>query len=570
VPLVDELMSELSPEKVAVSLPSLRPGGVSEEVVDSILKVRKTGLTIVPEAGTERLRRVINKHLTDEDIWEASQEAFSRGWRLLKLYFMVGLPTETEEDLQGIVRIVEEILKIGVRYLRVPPQINLSISSFIPKPHTPFQWVAMDSPELLEKKINFLKSQLRKYRSVRFKDHPVDNSVLEAVFSRGDRRLAPVILRAWERGARFDSWSDTFDFSLWEEAFNQIGIDYREYLEAIPTEAHLPWEHLRTGLKRMALLRELRRAYQAEWTPSCLERECRFCLGCDFPGEVNKILQAEREIKSQKEPAREREKSGGGRKGSAEEVSFNQRATTAARDGSLKQQEKEQEKGKESSKRYRFFFTKSGPARFISHLDLINTIQRLLRRARVPAEFSKGFHPKMKLTFLPALPLGMGSQEEVFELRTWSRLDEKNILSRLNSVSPEGISFKRLEEVSQQQPSLNREIKAVLYSLDIETLLDHLRRREGKKKEGRPAKKELDAAQIGELIAQKLDKYTKEVIVAPEEKKIYLLYLVKEGELGNPYRLLQELFNWEEAVFSLVREKVFFKENWREVWLKNQ
>ena len=613
--LVREMMASLLPQKIALSFPSLRPGGVSKDIVDSIIKVRKTGLTIVPEAGTERLRRVINKHLSDEEIWEAARAAFSRGWRLLKLYFMVGLPTEKEEDLEGIVRIVEEILKIGVSILKVAPQINLSISSFIPKPHTPFQWEAMESPERLQEKISFLKKRLRKYPTVWFKDHPVATSVLEAVISRGDRRVGEVIRIAWEKGARFDSWSDTFNFELWKESFQEAGLDYRVYLAKIPLRAKLPWEHISSGFKKKALLQELRRAYREERTPSCSRRDCRFCQGCEFPHLVNKLNQETKRVSS------ELEKKSSFRRGltreelikknSSSEVLGQEEIEKKSFHPGVLSQEKEEKKssslralrqeelnkkssvpldlGREELReknlsgadlspegiekkarnnliRYRFYFEKKGPARFLSHLDLINTIPRILRRAGVAVAFSQGYHPKMKLTFLPALPLGMTSRQEIFELQAKGPLEEKEVVSKLNKLSPPGIVFQEIRKVSPQQPSLNREIKAVLYSLEAAPLRRHLEQAKVLPgiEEGEcavlPEGQELIMKEVVNLLKNKKDKYSKRLDYSPSEDKIYFLYPVEKGSIGNPFRLLQQLFDWDQASFYLTREKVYFQD----------
>lgn len=553
--LVREMMASLLPQKIALSFPSLRPGGVSKDIVDSIIKVRKTGLTIVPEAGTERLRRVINKHLSDEEIWEAARAAFSRGWRLLKLYFMVGLPTEKEEDLEGIVRIVEEILKIGVSILKVAPQINLSISSFIPKPHTPFQWEAMESPERLQEKISFLKKRLRKYPTVWFKDHPVATSVLEAVISRGDRRVGEVIRIAWEKGARFDSWSDTFNFELWKESFQEAGLDYRVYLAKIPLRAKLPWEHISSGFKKKALLQELRRAYREERTPSCSRRDCRFCQGCEFPHLVNKLNQETKRVSS------ELEKKSSFRRGLTREELREKNLS-----GADLSPEGIEKKARNNLIRYRFYFEKKGPARFLSHLDLINTIPRILRRAGVAVAFSQGYHPKMKLTFLPALPLGMTSRQEIFELQAKGPLEEKEVVSKLNKLSPPGIVFQEIRKVSPQQPSLNREIKAVLYSLEAAPLRRHLEQAKVLPgiEEGEcavlPEGQELIMKEVVNLLKNKKDKYSKRLDYSPSEDKIYFLYPVEKGSIGNPFRLLQQLFDWDQASFYLTREKVYFQD----------
>jgi len=242
--LIDNLMRELYEQKVSLSLSSLRPECLSSDIAENIIKVRKTGFTLVPEAGTERLRRVINKHLNDNDLQEASRNAFSQGWRKIKLYFMVGLPTEEEEDLQGIVDLVEEIIGIGRGIMKRPPMINLSVSSFIPKPHTPFQWLKMEDEICLEEKHKFLKLRLKKYPFIRFKKHSIKNSILEAAFSRGDRNLSSVLLRAWENGARFDSWNDLFNFPIWKKAFDSESVDYSSYLSDLKRDAILPWDHI--------------------------------------------------------------------------------------------------------------------------------------------------------------------------------------------------------------------------------------------------------------------------------------------------------------------------------------
>jgi radical SAM family uncharacterized protein len=202
--IVAALMEDLAREKISLSLSSLRPGRLSRGLVENILKVRKTGFTLVPEAGTERLRAVIDKKLGDGEIKDALTFAFEGGWKLVKLYFMVGLPTETDEDLAGIVGLVRSAIELGRSILGSAPRVHVSLSSFIPKPHTPFQWLAMDDEAKLVAKQAFVRGELRRFRSVEVKAHAVATSVLEAVFSRGDRRLGPVLVEAWRRGARFD------------------------------------------------------------------------------------------------------------------------------------------------------------------------------------------------------------------------------------------------------------------------------------------------------------------------------------------------------------------------------
>jgi len=426
---VTALMEELAGKKVSLSLSSLRPKGLSAAVAENILKVRKTGFTLVPEAGTDRLRRVINKELDNDDLLEAAATAFGRGWRLLKLYFMVGLPTEKDEDLEGIARLVDEILQLGKSVMKSPPRINLSLSSFIPKPHTPFQWLPMEKEQTLREKQRFVRSRLGRFRSVAIKAHPTGSSVLEAVFSRGDRRLAPALVQAWKRGARFDSWKDRFDFSLWEGAFSAEKIDHRVYLGSLDKDAALPWDHIKTGISKSFLLAELERALREERTASCLDSDCRQCRACDS------VLRPKKTFPP---------------------IALSR----SAKRGFF---------GRPSDQvlRYEVFYEKTGDTRFLSHRDLANHLQRTLRRAGVEVAHSAGFHPKMLVSYAPALPLGMEAKEECFEFKSFYRFEEKALLRRLNRSTRPGIRILRVRRVGDSEASLNERIQSLVYSLDL-------------------------------------------------------------------------------------------------------
>jgi radical SAM family uncharacterized protein len=422
------LMDELARDKIALSLSSLRPRGLSPDLVESILRVRKTGFTLVPEAGTERLRAVINKKLTEEEIREALTVAFQGGWKLVKFYFMAGLPTETEEDLQGIVDLVRRSLDLGRSMLGGPPRIHVSLSSFIPKPHTPFQWVGMDDVETLTEKQRFVRSGLARAKSVDFKDHPVRTSALEAVFSRGDRRLNGVLLRAWANGARFDSWGDRLDHAAWERAFADEGVDPGDYLGPLDPSAALPWDHIGTGLKTAHLRRELELALKARPSPACLERTCSECDGCDARSWKRKPRPFRKPVLPAARPP-----------------------LGEATDGSL---------------RYRVVYAKLGKARYLSHIDLIHVLQRGFRRAGVEVRKTQGFHPKMDLSYGPALPLGMEGRREVLEFKSSFRLDEKAFLARMRRSLPAGIRVRSLALLGPGEPSLQAAIQGLVYSLD--------------------------------------------------------------------------------------------------------
>ncbi len=422
------LMDEFSREKISLSLSSLRPGKLTRDLVENILKVRKTGFTLVPEAGTERLRAVINKKLDGREIRDALTFAFEGGWKLVKFYFMVGLPTETEEDLAGIVDLVRDSLALGRSILGSTPRIHVSLASFIPKPHTPFQWVGMDDEAVLFEKQAYVRSELRRHKSVEFKSHSVPTSVLEAVFARGDRRLGRVLLEAWKRGARFDGWDDKLDTAAWKEAFEVQGVDLRDYLNPLPRDAALPWDHLHSGLRKSHLARELELALKGEPSPSCLERACGECGGCD----TRAWKKLPRAVKVGPLPGP---------------------AAPAGEPG-------------DEIVRYRAIYSKRGKARYLSHIDLIHVVQRSFRRAGIEVRKTEGFHPKMDLSYGPALPLGMEARREVLEFRSSRRIEEAEFLARVNKSLPPGIRFSGFERIEAGSPSLHNAMDRSVYSLD--------------------------------------------------------------------------------------------------------
>ncbi|MDZ7672030.1 MAG: TIGR03960 family B12-binding radical SAM protein [Halanaerobiales bacterium] len=283
--LVQELTAKYEKDNVSVSLSSLRIDKFSVELAKEVQKVRKTGLTFAPEAGTERLRRVINKGVSEENLYEACKAAFNEGWSTVKLYFMIGLPTETKEDLKGIVDMVNNVLEIGKDIRKDnknsmrPIRINVSISTFIPKASTPFQWEPMVDKVDLKNKINFLRSKLNK-KGINFSWNDENLSLLESVFSRGDRRLSDVLITAWEKGARFDGWGDFFDINIWLEAFKENKIDPDFYLRRRDKDEILPWDHIDLGLNPKFLQNEYEKALKDENTSDCRFASCKGCNIC--------------------------------------------------------------------------------------------------------------------------------------------------------------------------------------------------------------------------------------------------------------------------------------------------
>ena len=283
------LLDEFKDEKVNLSLPSLRIDNFSLDLMQKVQEVRKSSLTFAAEAGTQRLRDVINKNLTEENILNGCKMAFDGGWDKVKLYFMLGLPTETEEDLKGIAHLAEKIVE---KYFEIPKEqrprpvmVNASASCFVPKPFTPFQWDAQNTYEEFGEKAQIVKSEIKR-RQVRFTYHNTMMSSMEGVFARGDRKLSGLLYRAWQLGCRFDGWTEHFDFAKWQQAFADTGLSMAFYANRERSyDEVLPWDHISVGVTKKFLMNEREKAMRAETTPNCRQK-CSGCGAASFGGGV--------------------------------------------------------------------------------------------------------------------------------------------------------------------------------------------------------------------------------------------------------------------------------------------
>jgi radical SAM superfamily enzyme YgiQ (UPF0313 family) len=283
-PFLKRLMEQMNqvfvPRHVNISFPSLR---VNEQLVllPSMLNtVRKSGLTLAPEAATPNLRKIINKNITDEDLYKGIEEAFKQGWNLVKLYFMVGLPTETDDDIDAIARLAYNVsdLKKGINGSF--GQVNISIAPFVPKAHTPFQWHPMITLQRIKEIRNRLFDRIRR-KSIRIKFHNTERSILEGVFARGDRRLGRVIYQAWQDGCKFDAWEEHFHFQKWLEAFQKAGVDWTFYVHRQRDDDEVfPWDHISCGVAKPFLMHERQKSLHEEITPDCRIDECPECGSC--------------------------------------------------------------------------------------------------------------------------------------------------------------------------------------------------------------------------------------------------------------------------------------------------
>lgn len=285
-PLIKELLDTMEGQGVGVSLPSLRVDAFSVDLAKEIQRVRRTSLTFAPEAGTQRLRDVINKGVVEQDLVEAVSAAFSAGWQAVKLYFMIGLPTENQEDIEGIIRLARLVLKKGIEagVNKGRLRVTVSVSSFVPKSHTPFQWEPMNTREQIREKQDYLKKMFRDKR-ISFKWHEPEVSFLEGVFARGDRKLSAVLEKAWQFGCRFDGWSECFDFEAWQEAFEAVGLDPNWYVgRRYQYNDILPWDHIDSGVSKDFLISEHKKALKALPTKDCRNYQCPDCGVCTEAG----------------------------------------------------------------------------------------------------------------------------------------------------------------------------------------------------------------------------------------------------------------------------------------------
>jgi radical SAM-linked protein len=382
--LITEAMETLSAERVSVSLPSIRLDALQENTVRQIKKVRKTGFTLAPEAGTDRLRRSINKGITDEELLRAADTIYGNGWQTIKLYFMLGLPGETEEDVRAIGELVKRVAAVARRHGK-RNSVTASLSTFIPKPHTPFQWEPQISPAESQARVAIVKGTVGRDRNADVKYNSPEVSELEGVFSRGDARLADAIEEAYLRGARFDAWTETFSVQRWRDAFAACGIDHLAYLEGRdPDGAPLPWEFVDAGLDRNFLLAERARSLTGESTPDCRSGECSACGVC-----------------------------GGG----IANVTYRMPAPEPRPPESPAEAPAPAAAAPPPEQRHviRIRFSKEGAARYLSGLELQSIWARVLRRAGMPVAYSRGFHPQPRLSFSPALPVGTESDAEFVE-----------------------------------------------------------------------------------------------------------------------------------------------------------
>jgi radical SAM family uncharacterized protein/radical SAM-linked protein len=421
-PLIQNLMQKHHTERVALALPSLRVESLSETLIEEIKRTRKTSFTLAPEAGTDKMRQVINKGNTAADLLVSVDKVFAAGWKSIKLYFMIGLPHEEESDLAGIIDLGYQALRAA----RHRGQVTISLSTFVPKPHTPFQWEKQLSLDETYTRQNYIRQRMNN-RNLSVKWHDARMSLLEGLFSRGDEKIGDLLLRAWQKGCRFDGWSEILRFDLWQEAIRETGINVDDYLRERATTETLPWESIDCGVSRDFLLSEKRKSKEHNTTPDCRQDACQDCGVCDFSETQNifsdrYISPAPMEIK-----------------------------TPAPRT---------------SEKVYRLSFAKTGCARFLSHLELAMSLTRALRRSSLSLSYSAGFHPHPKISFATATSVGMASLEEYMDVTAAEYPGNLSHLKKeINAALPAGLEITDIQLLSYVAKDLARSLYGFTYEL---------------------------------------------------------------------------------------------------------
>jgi len=469
-PLIRDLAKKTAPERVSLGVASLRAYGLAEDLLDDMRQVRASGLTFAPEAGTQRMRDVINKNVTEAQLLETAERVFSRGFDKMKLYFICGLPTETDEDVLGIVEVGKNALAVGKR-LGARATVTVSVSVHVPKPHTPFQWCAMDTRDQIAHKQQLLRDAARDMRGLKLRMHDPSSSFLEAIIARGDRRLGAVIEHAYRAGACFDSWEGRVNLELWRAAFEAHGVDVERYLGTLPVSARLPWDHLDVGLAEGFLAREYRRSLQSRLSPPCGKAKGMFihhdnaldaeadqrklvCYDCGVACDLGAMRQERIDFLREMGANEPRPRTSLPVISPAERRKLQPETFRPVRPGG-------------PPKRYRLSFAKTGAAALLGHLDLSRELPRVIRRAGVKTAYSAGYHPKPALSFGPALSLGVASLDEHVDVKLIDAPEPHELVARLNQAAAPGLSINTAVELGPNDPGINRILDGARYVIGL-------------------------------------------------------------------------------------------------------
>ncbi len=433
-PLLDDFIGRYEGEKIAMSLPSLRTETMSDGLAEKIGRVRKTGFTLAPEAATERMRAVINKGNRESDLLNAVESIFKNGWSVLKLYFMIGLPEERDEDVVAIAELAQRCLGAGRRALpkgQGSVMINLGASTFVPKPFTPFQWEPMIRPEETRRRQGLITAALGgRHGAIQFKPHDSRQGSIEGALALGDRRVGTAVLHAYRAGQKLDGWTEWFDERRWLEAFEAcqqvhgVGLDFFAFRRRRLDEV-LPWDRIDCGVTKAYLQKQLLAARNLAEVPDCVLAPCTNCGACDHEVVKNRVHLPEDYVRAPAPPARP--------------------------------------EPSPLRSHVRLRYAKTGRLVALSHLETMHALIRAFRRARLPMAYSQGYHPKPKVSFGPALSVGIESRCELLDLELVGHMDGGEVAARLAPELPEGLTLDSAELLPLGAPGIGESLRAMHY-----------------------------------------------------------------------------------------------------------
>ena len=423
--LMSSLINRYYDDRIALSLPSMRVETLTQALIDHIKQIRKTSFTLAPEAGTQRMRDVINKGNTEEELLTTIREVFGAGWKTIKLYFMLGLPEEQDHDLEGIVDLAYKALREG----KNRGNVTVSLSTFVPKSHTPFQWRRQITMEETTQKQDYFYRSIRN-RHIAIKWHDPRMSFLEGILSRGDEKVGEIVEEAFRKGARFDGWGDLLRFHCWEESFSLHHFPADDYLQERNPSGTLPWDFIDTGVSRNFLIQEAKKALTQELTPDCRFSACHHCGVCD-----HKLIKPIMAFDTENESDGKKNKSPSEAKG---------------------------------EDKYRLLFVKKNQSRFLSHLEVSSALVRALRQGGFNFIFSQGFHPLPRISFAVATSVGMESLSEYADIRIVP--PQANIFSMIdatNKALPQGMTILKMTKTDPSAAALSEAIRGFSYEVKL-------------------------------------------------------------------------------------------------------
>ncbi len=513
--LVDGISPACDEDNVAISFPSMRLDSFNMKILEAAGGRKRSGLTFAPEAGTQRLRDVINKNISEEDIFSSVDLVLENGFKTLKFYFMVGLPTETDEDLQGVVDLVKKIYGHAKSYPHT--NINVTLSSFIPKAHTPFQWEAHIEPEELERRIYFIRNQL-KYPGLKLMHRDPAFSIYESIMSRGDRSTGEVLYNAWKNGAKFDAWSEHFKQDIWDKAIAESEHDVMALIDKKDRFKPLPWSFIHTGVEEDYLRAEMERAERAETTTDCRD-QCSICGLCNSElktliAEESKIKKAvEKQIKSDDHPV----------------DYFTLRLT----------------------------LEKRGMMRYIAHHDFLRLIYRVCNILRWPFRFTQGYNRRPRIAAGYPIPMGYDAGAETIDIVLNAKVTDP--VNKLNMIFPEGIKVLGADLVSGKRSSIMEKTTELKYAFKFLEEID----------EGRLLARIEEINQSDSIILERKNKKkgTKTIDLRPfirtceyANNELSVCYKVINSQTGRPDEFLKLAFGENIPYFIGERKYALIKD----------